>query len=139
MERSSDDLIHLSLDLSRLFRRTMECEAGDANFLQLRALSIIADHKRLAMTEFARAMSISRSTATEFADRLMHSGFILRLMEPENRRTVLIALTPLGQEIVERGMRRKKRLLGKLFAGLSVADRAHLERILHLLLQSIQA
>jgi DNA-binding MarR family transcriptional regulator len=139
MERPSDDLIHMSLDLSRLFRRTMQCGMGEANFLQLHALSIIGEHERLTMSAFANAMNISPSSATEFADRLLRSGFIQRITEPKNRRAVLLVLTPLGRKMIQGGIRRKGRLLGKLFAGLSTSDRAHLMRIFRLLLQKVQS
>lgn len=134
MKKATDDLVHLSLDLARLLRRTAECGVGDVNVLRLHALGAIGDHERLTMTEFAKTMSISPSTATEFADRLMRRGLIRRVTDSTNRRTVLITLTPLGQTIVQKGMRQKQKLLGDMFAGLSAQDRAHLLRIFRILL-----
>ncbi len=139
MEHFSQDLVHMSLDLSRLFRRTMGCVVSEANLLQLHALSLLKEHGHLSMSEFAKAMNISPSTATEFADRLIRSGFITRITEPQNRRTVLISLTALGKRIIGKGIRRKKLLLTTLFSELPASDRAHLKRILPLLIQNVQS
>ncbi len=135
MKKAQSDLVRMSMDLSRLLRRTVERGVGSVNILRLHALGIIGEGNTLTMSEFARAMNVSPSTATEFADRLLACGYIRRAPDAQNRRAVLISLTPLGARLVRSGMRRKERLLSRMFARLSPRDRLHLQRIFRLLLQ----
>ncbi len=133
MKPVSPDLIRLSLDLSRILRRAMVQGAGDVSSLRLHGLCIIAEKKTMTMSDFAHAMNVSPSTATEFADRLAASGYVKRVADPRNRRKVLLTLTRTGNGIVQKGMRKKEAVLKKLFARLSPADRVHMQRILSFL------
>jgi DNA-binding MarR family transcriptional regulator len=135
MPHLPDELVQWSLELSRSLRRKMESDCSEVNVLRLHALGIIGDHQELTMSQFARAMSISPSSATEFVDRLETCGLVRRVLHPTNRRSVFLALTRKGTEVIRSGMRLKAHHLGSMFATLSTTDRSHLQRIFRILLQ----
>ncbi len=73
----------------------------------------------VAMSELARKLSISPSSATELVDRLVDHGWVQRRTAPNDRRAVVIDLTPrarsMAQEVrslVQRGVAELLRPLG---------------------------
>jgi DNA-binding MarR family transcriptional regulator len=55
----------------------------------------------LTITELAECINTTKSNATAMVDRLELSGLVTRTRSSEDRRTVQIALTPLGKERFE--------------------------------------
>lgn len=53
----------------------------------------------ISMGEIARALDVPVSTATRMVDWLVEKEYAARLPDPDDRRVVRIALTPIGQTI----------------------------------------
>ena len=68
---------------------------------QLKALLLISGEKAIRMRELARKLGGSFSNATVLVDRLVDRGLVERLMEPEDRRVVLVRATGEGQALIE--------------------------------------
>jgi|SRR5450755_3458166 DNA-binding MarR family transcriptional regulator len=73
---------------------------------------------RLRPTDLANTLMLTSSGATKRLDRLQEAGFITRLPDPDDRRGILIALTPKGRALVDRAVvehvANEQRILGKL-------------------------
>lgn len=73
---------------------------------------------RARPTDFARALMLTTSGTTKRLDRLEHAGLITRDPDPDDRRGVLITLTPRGVDLVdtatEAHLANEHRLLNRL-------------------------
>ena len=61
------------------------------------ALANLADGARRTVGELARATATKPTTLTSVLDRLARRGFIVRELDPADRRSFLISLTPDGE------------------------------------------
>ena len=63
----------------------------------MNALANLADGARRTVGELARATATKPTTLTSVLDRLARRGFIVRELDPADRRSFLISLTPRGE------------------------------------------
>ena len=68
---------------------------------QLKALLLISEEEAIRMRELARKLGGSFSNATVLVDRLVDRGLVERLMDPEDRRVVLVRATDEGKALIE--------------------------------------
>jgi DNA-binding MarR family transcriptional regulator len=73
---------------------------------------------RLRPSEFTGALMLTSSGTTKRLDRLEQAGLIERAPDPDDRRGVIISLTPKGRALIDRlteaHMENERRLLGAL-------------------------
>lgn len=86
----------------------------------------------------ADTLMLSRAGMTGRLDRLESAGLVRRIANPEDRRSITVALTPEGRDLVDRIMVHHIATEERLLAPLSKADRDHLDRILRTLLASVE-
>ncbi len=86
--------------------------------LKTLVLTYGAPEGRMRMGQIAQALGVAMSTATGIVERLVEQGFLLREMDPEDRRSVAVRLTSLGRETLDRphmvSMNRLARVLMRL-------------------------
>lgn len=86
-----------------------------------------------------RALRVSTGAMTNRLDKLERAGLLARSRDPDDRRGVLLELTPLGHtkldQYIDTGAARERQLL----ATLSTTDRQQLNRLLQALLTSLQS
>ena len=80
MQKTGDDIITLALALSRHMRRmAVQSQAkGGTNMMRSLALTSIKETPNMTMSDFAKAMKISGSSATTFVDRLCKEKWVKR-------------------------------------------------------------
>jgi MarR family transcriptional regulator, organic hydroperoxide resistance regulator len=69
---------------------------------QLWALAEISGRPRITVTELAKAMSIHQSTASNLLEKLESQDYVERNRSEEDRRVVLLTLTPRGEEVLHK-------------------------------------
>ena len=91
--------------------------AGGA-FNVLAALRRSGPPYRLSPTELFRALMLSSGAMTNRIDRLEQAGLVARGPDPDDRRGVLVSLTPKGRELIDAAIvahaENGRRLLGSL-------------------------
>ena len=85
-------LLNLSRDLNK----------DNISFAQFFLLSYLATSKELTMTDIARKMGHSTAAATGLVDRLEKLGYMERTHAIDDRRKVLVRITPKGLDLVSR-------------------------------------
>jgi DNA-binding MarR family transcriptional regulator len=85
-------LLNLSKDLSR----------GNVSFAQFYLMSYLSTSRELTMTDIARKMGHSTAAATGLVDRLEKLGYVERMHAADDRRKVLVRITPKGLELVSK-------------------------------------
>lgn len=63
---------------------------------QLHILHMLDRHGEMAMNRLAEVLDVSVSNATGLVDRMEERGFVARNRVPEDRRVVLVQVTPAG-------------------------------------------
>ncbi|NBE92996.1 MarR family transcriptional regulator [Nonomuraea sp. KC401] len=100
---------------------------------QARALRVLADAERpLRMVHLADELRIVPRSLTPVVDALEESGLALRQVDPANRRSTLVVITPEGRELAERAREARGQAGEELFAVLSKEQRERLRGLLRL-------
>ena len=74
----------------------------DLSMPQMRVVFLLFQEGSLRMSELASALDVSMSRATGLADSLVEKNLINRWADPDDRRSVLCALTEQGHELSRR-------------------------------------
>lgn len=95
---------------------------------QLRALFVVVKHGPLSVSDLAKATDASLASTSSLADRLVRSGHLERDADAVDRRRVLLAATPAGQDIADRLEERFRQRFEGLVEVMSQEGREALER-----------
>ncbi len=103
---------------------------GKITFPQFFALDFLNRETSLKMTDLAHFMNVTTAATTGIVDRLVKSGYILRLSEPSDRRVIKIKITPRGSELVDKVHRERRKMAIDIFSRIKDKDRQDYLRIL---------
>ena len=126
-ERLAELFIDVSRQLGRLSSRARTGELSNARYNVMRA---VLNRGPERMSRIASAVGISPRSLTDLVDALAHDGYVRRLADPHDRRSVLIELTPEGHDVVRAGRRARLSQAAHVFQGLDPGERNALERLL---------
>jgi DNA-binding MarR family transcriptional regulator len=90
------------------------------------ALSTVARHGPLRMTELAAELRVTVATASRTVDSLVSLGYASRERDPEDSRAVRVSATATGRRHLEERRERFRRRLDSLLRELSAAERRQL-------------
>lgn len=126
-ERLAELFIDVSKQLGRLSSRARTGELSNARYNVMRAVLARGPER---MSRIAAAVGISPRSLTDLVDALAGDGYLRRLADPHDRRSVLIELTPAGHEVVRAGRRARLGQAAHVFQDLDPDQRIMLERLL---------
>ena len=86
-------------------------------------------HGAMRIGELADRLEIVPRSATTMVEGLESAGLVTRTMDPSDRRSVLVACTPAGKELLTRLAEDRRTAAETLFAPLSAAQK---DELLHL-------
>ncbi|HUA02456.1 MAG TPA: MarR family transcriptional regulator [Solirubrobacteraceae bacterium] len=98
-------------------------------------LSALAERGAASQAALGRRLLIDRSDMHALLSELEHEGFVARVRDPDDRRRMLVELTPAGARTLKRLDGRIEAAQEALLAPLSSADRRELQRLLALLVE----
>lgn len=91
----------------RAFMGQMKCAMSDRlvrlgiSMAQLNIMYTLQRNGEMPMSRLADVLNVSLSNATGLIDRMEERGFIERTRVPEDRRIVLVRVTPAGNQVIE--------------------------------------
>lgn len=95
-----NELINCSFPLSAIIFDNY-CKAyDDVNDIQVSILNLLYDHGTLNMTNLARRLGYTNQRLTQPVDNLVRRNLLVRNVEENNRRVVLISLTGEGRDFL---------------------------------------
>lgn len=97
-----------------------------------------SNERAVAPSRLALQLVCSTGTMTNRLDRLERAGLVQRLDDPDDRRGVLIALTPKGRTAIAAARAARRRIEPILVPGLSVAERRRLAGLLRKVLAEVE-
>lgn len=103
---------------------------------EARALRVIGEHQPTRLGVVAQHLRIAPRSVTDVVDALEESGLVRRASDPDDRRAVLVSLSPRGRRLLATLEQTRRRSQDELFARLSERDRATLARILGLVMDT---
>lgn len=141
---AADALLHEFEDVFKQVFRKMKFELNKQleqkiSSSQAYILEILEAKGAQKISELADAMSITMSAVTGLSDKLIASGFAMRERMQEDRRIVMLSITPQGQEILHSVRQQRRQIVESFFQGLSEEDLQHLIRIYRRVLVNIGA
>ena len=78
------------------------------------------------MRALADQLDVSPSTATRVCDRLVDKKLVRRRIDDDDRRAVLVDLTPRGRKLIEQVMQRRRTLIADILGQLPPASQRRL-------------
>jgi DNA-binding MarR family transcriptional regulator len=133
------------LELDRILRRRLR-QGGAESWLQVdlplgsvRALLMIDSEGETTPGAIARALDISRTTLTGLLDRLEAEGFIVRSLNPADRRSFTLTATERGRTLAYQVDGHRRELLARALSHMAPRDLQALRDGLTALLEALDA
>ena len=89
---------------------------------QLHVLTFLSREPGAPLYSVAEHLGVTRSTASAIVDRLVRRKLVSRTAHPQERRCVVLTLTPTGAQHLQQGRDAACAHMAKVLAGLSAAD-----------------
>lgn len=112
--------------------RSIASIADDVTLAQYRALVVLSASETANVGALADALGVHRSSATRMCDRLVQRDFVHRWVPDDNRREVLLELTPAGRLLIKEVSDRRRDEIGEIVSRLRPAERTTLLKSLAL-------
>jgi MarR family transcriptional repressor of emrRAB len=123
-----------AVTLSDAIREATEAATGMAGGIPAALVSLREWADGRSVDVLAEAMRVSHSRAVRVVDRLEAAGLARRESDPTDGRRALVWLEPAGQELAQRALDARSRVLQAAVVKLDAADLDHLERLVGALL-----
>lgn len=128
-----DAVLRASRVLVSVAVRSLAGVDHDVTLPQYRALVVLASRGPQRPSGLAEALAVHPSTITRLCDRLVAHRLVGRTESPENRREIVISLTPKGKRLVDAVTTRRRREIADIVARIPARERATMVHALHAL------
>ena len=110
----------------------------DLTMPQARVIFLLMQKGIQRMNNLASTLAISFSRATALMDQLVEKGLVERWTDPEDRRSVLCALTDNGKELAQRLLMERRSRWEERLAPLSVEELQRVSDAMELVSEALQ-
>lgn len=111
-------------------RQVGELFKGKITLPQFLILGFLEKNGEVKMSDLAHFMSVTTAAMTGIVDRLVKYGYVVRALEPEDRRVIRIKITSKGSDLIKKINCRRRQMIIDIFAKVSERDRADYLRVL---------
>lgn len=127
--------------MGQQFLEGSAAEVQPLSFPQMRVMRALdaADAGRIRMGELSAALGVTARNVTTIVDGLEREGLVARMPDPQDRRAILLALTPKGQEHIASVHAMHYQTAERFFAALDTAEHDELLRLLNKILDARRA
>jgi DNA-binding MarR family transcriptional regulator len=118
---SSAAVGRLRLVVARLYRQMAQASGNDLNltYAQLSALARVQEYGPLRLGELAAREQVPAPTLTRTLRPLAEAGLLSKEADPSDGRSLLVSVTPDGEDLLARIRRERSELLARRMAGLT--------------------
>jgi len=141
MKQNIEDQILTSIfNLMRIARKRIASHINtfDLTMLQIETLFFLNTESQSTMAEIAQQLQISKPTATIHLERLVQLGLATRKNQSDDRRLVMIELTPKGKKLLASKLKARKVHTKKLLNCLSEKEKETILKIFTRLLTHLE-
>lgn len=118
-EHTTESTLIASRALLGIVARSMVAALHEVTLPQFRALVILSSAGPLRMGAIAERMGTHPSTLSRTVDRLVHGGWVERVINEDSRRETLILLSPKGRQLVDEVSEQRRAQLREILAELT--------------------
>lgn len=93
---------------------------------QFGLLHLVCIHEGKTMSCYSEKMSIPKSNISVLAERLIKEGYMIRVLDPEDRRVITLKATEKGQELFKN---QKIRMKAEILERLEVLDQKDITKL----------
>ena len=124
MRADAEHLAHIIMQMQRCFilNLSKELAPGNVSFPQFCLLTYLDQQEVLMMSAIARKMGHTTAAASGLVARLENLGYVLRSHAADDRRKVMVCITPRGSALVKRIREEMICNLMKMMAHLSPSE-----------------
>ncbi len=126
---------HLSEEMGKTFARH---GLNSASFDMLATLLRSGPPHALSPNQLLETMMVTSGTMTNRIDQLEKDDLVARVRNPDDKRSVLVQLTPKGRRIIDAAVTDHVETQKKLVSGLSEAERSNANKLLQTYLMALQ-
>lgn len=119
-------LLAASRALVAISARSLAAVEDRVTVPQFRALVVLSTRGESNLNRLADDLGVAASSAMRMIDRLLVAGLVTRRQNPDNRREVLLGLTPAGADIVDIATTARRRELARVVAAMDTDQHAPL-------------
>lgn len=109
--------------LTAIVAHTLADAQASVTTPQLRILVMLSSRGALNLAGVAQGLGVNPSNASRTCEQLVTAGLVTRRDHPDDRRNVILTLTPEGARLVERLMDLRSRLFQEVTDAMSEEDR----------------
>jgi DNA-binding MarR family transcriptional regulator len=104
LREDAEQLAHIIMEMQRCFilRLSKELAPGHVSFPQFFLLTSLDQLEVLTMSAIAQKMGHTTAAASGLVARLQNLGYVLRSHASDDRRKVMVCITPRGSALVRR-------------------------------------
>lgn len=128
----ADKLNEIMPVLMREFARMQPAEVykDKITLPQILILQHLNSQDPVKMTDIANFMKVTTAAATGIINRLVNSGYVLRVLDEKDRRVIKVKITPKGLLLMKKLALDRRKTVIHLFSKVSEQDRRDYLRIL---------
>jgi DNA-binding MarR family transcriptional regulator len=105
---------------------------------QLKSLFFISNRGTTSLGKLAEALKVTPTNTTGIVDRLLKRGLITRTENPEDRRMLMLRMTPAGEELVQGLRQKREERMSEIFNRLSREEADNVAKALKLMVNAIE-
>ena len=128
--RCSENLRRLLTGFKSLLEHNLREES--LTLPQLRLLKAVQQQTGVSSATLARTCMITPQTMQSILTRAEREGWIIRAKSSRNERILTASLTPLGEQVLERGIQMAARIEEQLWKSVSLSDLEELNETLEM-------
>lgn len=114
-------------------RQRDELYSGKITLPQFFILNFLNRQGESRMTDLAHFMDVTTAAMTGIVDRLVKSGYLIRVFDPDDRRIIKIRLSAKGSGLVKKVYQHRRNMIMKIFGRISEEEREdYLKILLHI-------
>jgi DNA-binding MarR family transcriptional regulator len=125
-----DTFVHRSMRDSARF-----VKASGFSMPQFFLLMHLRHHEHCGISDLSEHMEISNAAASQLVDKLVHAELLVRTEDPDDRRAKLVALSPKGEKLLERGIEERYRWVEELEGSLTAEEKEKIADALEIMTQ----
>ncbi len=123
IDECARELMEAVPQLMQFFREEMRAgRAGDLSVPQFRTLVWLRRHPKCGLGDLAEGMGLSAPSMSKLVDALVRRGMVSRISSREDRRRVILSLTPGGEGLLRIARASAAQAYSQRLAGLSGAE-----------------
>ncbi len=135
MDTATKQLIDCLKKMTRLIKRNKPAMPFDDGIKkmtlgQLDVIRYLCEHKKARMSDIAKEAGVKLPTMTDIVDKLVKEGVVERQRQKDDRRTVLISISPKIKEQAERIMKKHDFYIEKILSVLSKKEKLQAIKII---------